>query len=480
MRALPVLSLMLLLASPALGSTTLRVRVGGEPVSLDDPGAEAARIAEQWGEERIAFALGGRLVERTRASLGGRIDVDRLRGWLEAAADPEAPMHDHFEGHTLSLRLPVSLDAEVALGWLTELKREHDRDPRDASLDPETGELTPESVGRTVDAWTTMDRLDEALRAGEESFEIAVHRVAARRTAEDLEGVDVRALMGEYETPYDGSGRSAQRTHNLRVAAEKIDGLVLLPGEVFDFNEVVGERSLANGFRPAPVIAGGELVDGVGGGACQIAGTLHAAVFFAGLEVLERSPHSRPSSYILLGLDAAVSYPNINFRFRNTASFPVQVRLTVAGGQTRAEIRGAERRDEVRFIRRIDEYQAFEERENEDSDLPRGVRVLSQRGVPGFTVTRIRVRRDPETNVAVRERTEDSYPPTTQVWRVGVGGVAPEGYEPPTGDTHGEYRADEYMVVTQGVGVEGTDIIRRAGRTGAPGWTRRAGMPQVD
>lgn len=106
--------------------------------------------------------------------------------------------------------------------------------------------------------------------------------------------------------------------------------------------------------------------------------------------------------------------------------------------------------------------------------------MLRQRGVPGFRVTRWRIVRDVARNQAVRTRSEDVYPPTTQIWRVGTGGQAPEGYVPPEGDTHGEYTADEYLSVIQGVGVEGTQIVRRAGRSGMPGWTERMGYPRPD
>jgi hypothetical protein len=259
-----------------------------------------------------------------------------------------------------------------------------------------------------------------------------------------------------------------------------VDGLVVMPGETFDFNEAVGERSEANGFRPAPVIAGGELVDGVGGGTCQVAGTLHAAVFFAGLPIVERSPHSRPSTYIFMGLDAVVSYPQLNLRFTNDLSTPIVIGMTVEGGVARAEIRGAEMHRMVSFVRRVDEITPYDERDVDDPSLPRGVRVLKQRGVPGFEITRWRIVRDVQTNQAVRTHSEDVYPPTTQIWRVGTGGPAPAGYVVPEGDTHMEYTADEYLSVIQGAGVDGTQVIRRAGRSGTYGWTARLGFPQPD
>jgi hypothetical protein len=177
---------------------------------------------------------------------------------------------------------------------------------------------------------------------------------------------------------------------------------------------------------------------------------------------------------------AFVFQPNINFQFDNDREFPIVVGFTVSGGVARATLWGAEHNDQVTFVRRVDETATFPEREIQDSELPRGVRVLSQRGVPGFALTRWRIIRDIHTRQAVRERFEDEYPPTTQIWRVGTGGAAPTGYTAPAGDQHAEYTADEYLSLTVGAGVEDAIIVRRAGRTGAYGWIERAGYPGIE
>ena len=464
-------------ADPAMA-----VSVAGRPVGpSEDPRSLADELARAALEQPVTLRVMGRPTVRRWADLGAEVDRDRLVAWIEAARRSDSAMTEHARDQdrsTLDLRLPLRLDAAKATELLATLAARVDQPARDARVNTETGAIVPDQEGRKLDVWATLDALDAALRDGAEEIEVTVIRTAARRKADELEGARFDTLLGTFQTPYNGMARD--RTHNLRVAARKVDGLVLMPGETFDFNDDIGERSLANGFKPATVIAGGELVDGVGGGACQIAGTLHAAVFFAGLEIHERHPHSRPSTYIKLGLDAAVSYPNLSFSFRNDRDFPVYIRLKVRGGFTQAEIWGAARTDEVKFIRRIDEVIPFEERENEDPNLPAGVRVLSQRGVPGFVVSRWRQLRDVNTNVSRRSVSSDRYPPTTQIWRVGTGPAPAEDYEPPSGDEHGEYTADEYMVVTQGPNLEDTEEVRRAGRTGTPGWTQREGMPGVE
>ncbi|MCB9626571.1 MAG: VanW family protein [Sandaracinaceae bacterium] len=454
------------------------VRVAGQPVELTDAAAQARRIADEWARVNLRLQLTEETLVRTRADLGGSVDVEHLTRLLRDADNPASALRRRAEdARELTLALPVRFDAEPARALLLELKRLHDHSPSDARFDPDTRQIIPQRAGLSLDVWATLDDLDDALHHGERDVAVRVVRTNARRTAEELRDVRVDARLGEFETRYSLNESAADRTHNLRVAASKIDGLVLLPGEVFDFNAVVGERNEASGFRPAPVIAGGELVDGLGGGACQIAGTIHAAAFFAGLTILERHPHSRPSFYIKLGLDAAVSYPSINLVFRNDHPFPVVVRIRLEGGIARSEVLGLEQRDMVTFVRRIDSVQTYTESETQDSSLPSGVRVLGQRGVAGFRVARWRIIRDMETNQARREASIDVYPPTTQIWRVGTGGPPPPDYVA-EGDGHPEYTADEYTTMTQGPGIRGTDTVRQPGFSGLPGWTARMGMPQ--
>jgi vancomycin resistance protein YoaR len=454
------------------------VRIAGQRVELTDPAVQARRIAEEWAHAPQRLQLTEQTLLRTRAELGGSVDVEHLTRLLSDVQNPASALRRRAESATeLELALPVRFDAEPARELLLELKRQHDHPPSDARFNPDTREVIPERAGLSLDVWATLDDLDDAMHHGAPEIAVRVVRTDAQRTAAELREVRVDARLGDFETRYSLNESAADRTHNLRVAARKIDGLVLLPGEVFDFNAVVGERNEASGFRPAPVIAGGELVDGLGGGACQIAGTIHAAAFFAGLTILERHPHSRPSFYIKLGLDAAVSYPTINLVFRNDHPFPVVIRMQLEGGAARSEVLGLEQRDMVTFVRRVDGVTPYTESETQDSSLPSGVRVLGQRGVPGFRVSRWRIIRNIESNQARREASVDIYPPTTQIWRVGTGGPPPEGYVA-EGDGHPEYTADEYTTMTQGPGIRGTDVVRTPGFSGLPGWTARMGMPQ--
>ncbi|MFZ5894384.1 MAG: VanW family protein [Myxococcota bacterium] len=386
------------------------------------------------------------------------------------AADTKAP---------LELPLPITLDPTLAVATLLAQKDELDRVPVDARLDLEKRELVKETWGRLLDVDASLAKIQAALRSGKSKAELVFHEQRPRRIAKELGNVEFGQVLGFFETRYDRSQRQEARTYNLRLAASRLDGYVLLPGEVFDFNAVVGPRDEANGYKVAPVIAEGELVDGIGGGTCQISGTLHGAAFFAGLGIVERYPHTRPSSYIKMGLDATVVYPTINFRVKNPFDFPIVFHETVKNGVVRAEVLGPKRALTVTFIRRVLDAIPYEEVERPDKDLPHGLRVLGQRGVPGFKLRRYRIVRDGDH--AVRDRWDDVYPPTTQIVRVGTGDSGERPLKA-TDDPHPEYLADELLVMTQGVDADedgGSNVSenREPGRFGENGWTEAAGMP---
>jgi vancomycin resistance protein YoaR len=419
-----------------------------------------------------------RVINRSRADWGARVDERMLAHLIAAATDPTSPMLRHHSaiapGQPLDLPIPVQLDGSVAFPLLMQLKEEVDHPPIDARLDVESRSVIPEQPGRHMDVYATLARLDEALARGQQEVQTAISTSPARVTQAQLAGIEMREVVGFFETNYNADESKRDRTYNLHLAASKINGYVWMPGEVFDFNAVVGDRSEANGFRMAPVISAGELIDGVGGGTCQIAGTLHAASFFAGMEILERRPHTRPSGYIKMGLDATVVYPSINLRMRNNLPHPVVIHTRLGGGLARIELLGPRRTRTVTFVRKIMHVERFPTREVPDPNLAPGQRVLTQRGIPGFRVRRYRIVR--EGDQAVRERWEDVYPPTVEIWHVGTGGGSGS---PPVPDDHGEYTADQYMATTQSPGETRMFEVRRPGMTGTPGWTIAQGFTRL-
>ena len=151
-------------------------------------------------------------------------------------------------------------------------------------------------------------------------------------------------LLSSFSTKY--SVGATARTTNLRLAASKINGTVLMPGETFSYNKVVGARTIAAGYKEAPIYVSGEVVDGLGGGICQITSTLYNAVVYANLEIVERTNHQFVPSYVTASRDATVVYGSLDFKFKNNRNYPIKINCSVSGGIANFQIFGLKQDDD--------------------------------------------------------------------------------------------------------------------------------------
>ncbi|MBU3177828.1 VanW family protein [Clostridium estertheticum] len=135
----------------------------------------------------------------------------------------------------------------------------------------------------------------------------------------NLKGINT--LISSSTTNFGSSNES--RSENIRVASDSINGHIVMPGDLFSFNDVVGERSAKNGYKLAKGIVNDKVVDDLGGGVCQVSTTLYNAILRTNIASVERYHHSLPCSYIGKGLDATVSFGLLDYRFKNTYSYPI-------------------------------------------------------------------------------------------------------------------------------------------------------------
>lgn len=187
-------------------------------------------------------------------------------------------------------------------------------------------------------------------------------------------------LIAHFTTYYGES--SANRKYNIELASRKISGTVLYPEDEFSFNDSVGKRTEANGFKNAFIIRDGEFVEGIGGGVCQVSSTVYNCALLAGLSISHVRPHSLPVSYVAPSFDAMVS-SETDFRFVNTLSGAITVKVLTDGKYIRAEIYGV---DKV-SIRRRSETVAVIPHETEyrdDNTLPLGKEVIDTYGKDGL------------------------------------------------------------------------------------------------
>lgn len=146
-------------------------------------------------------------------------------------------------------------------------------------------------------------------------------------TGESLRSMLFRDLLGTQTTYFPNSIQN--RISNIQLAASKLDGVVINPGEVFSYNETVGERTEAAGFLVAAAYSNGEVVEEIGGGVCQVSSTLYCAVLYSQLGIKSRDNHYFKVDYLPWGMDATVSWPSPDFKFQNTREYPVKIHTTV-------------------------------------------------------------------------------------------------------------------------------------------------------
>lgn len=412
------------------------VTLAGEPIAgLDREGVTAAAesAAERTLDRELELRAGEVSATTSARALGALPEPETVVAQALAygrsgdlLADLQARAHARQRG--VDLRVGMRFDERRALEQLLEIAPAVDTMSVPTRLDLEARKIVPAKRGTGLLPYDSLSSVALGLAAGAETIELAVaHKPPVDDPLGEIaDGLDIGIVLGTFSTPYSMEARAADRTFNLKVGAAALDGHVLMPGERFSFNEVVGDRSAENGYRYAPGISGGQIIDVLGGGICQVASTMFGAGFFAGLEVVRARPHSRPSSYVDMGLDATVVWDSIDLVMENPYDFPVVIHMTVSQGQVRGEILGPERPYQIAFERELAESLPYETARRADPNLLTGAEVIAQRGMRGFKLERIR--KFYEGGEVVREESWDlTYPATREIIRVGTN---PEGVEP--------------------------------------------------
>ena len=170
-----------------------------------------------------------------------------------------------------------------------------------------------------------------------DTLSVAMTPIAPQKTAAEVEAVLFRDTLGSYKSPHVAN---ANRTNNLTLACNAINGTVLNAGETFSFNSIVGERTAAKGYKSATVYVGGDSVEELGGGICQVASTIYDAVLYADLPVTNRAPHMYFVTYVPGGLDATVYWGSQDFCFKNDTEYPIRINASVSGGYVYISIDG--------------------------------------------------------------------------------------------------------------------------------------------
>lgn len=234
-----------------------------------------------------------------------------------------------------------------------------------------------------IDFAISMEEAKKILEENKEEYIIPLKITHPEITTDKIGSEGFPDLLAEFSTNYNPGAKD--RTTNLRLASNKINNTVVLPGETFSYNKVVGKRTTEAGYKEAPSYAGGKVVNDIGGGICQITSTLYNAVVLANLDIVSRSNHQFVPSYVKAGRDATVVYGAIDFKFKNTRKYPIKIKSTVSGGVARVQIYGMkeETEYEVKIETKITGSIPMKTVYEDDTTLEKGKEKVEQKGHNG-------------------------------------------------------------------------------------------------
>ena len=209
-------------------------------------------------------------------------------------------------------------------------------------------------------------------------------------TAVQLEEQKISGLLASYTTRFDPA--QIARSENVRIAAKALDMAIIKPGDTLSFNQIVGERTVEGGYKDAYIIVNGEFVPGLAGGICQVSSTLYNTGLLANLAVTQRSNHDLAISYVPLGQDATVAFPDLDLKFNNNSGGYLLVRTRTNYNSITIELYGKVKPGQEVFIENtiMSTIPAFEQR-LVDETMAHGTSVLKQQGQPGYIVKSARI-----------------------------------------------------------------------------------------
>jgi vancomycin resistance protein YoaR len=242
-------------------------------------------------------------------------------------------------------------------------------------------------------------------------------------TALTLKNQGISRNISQFSTVFANS--ASGRIHNISASAQTMQDLLLAPGEIFDYSQIIRQTEKKLGYQEAPVIYNGKLVPGIGGGICQVSTTLYNAVLRAGLQIIERRNHSLPISYVPLGQDATYATDYINFRFKNSTEHYLLIRTSVVNNKLTVKLFGT-----------LQQEKTYEVKSNIVKIIPPSTKYLYnaslaphesqtlQPGKTGFVVETYRLEKLAGVMVKSELISKDTYPSQPNLVAVGEGGRA--------------------------------------------------------
>lgn len=271
----------------------------------------------------------------TKGQAGVKIDTEKMLNEVKEKLDNPEKIVDYINIPVTEVK-PTEIDID-------KIHEEVYKEVQDAYYTQNPFEIHPEVEGIDFD----VEEAKKALEEDKEEYEISLKITKPKVTTNQIGTEAFPDQLATFKTNYDGGDKD--RTTNLQIACNKINGKVVMPNETFSYNKTLGARTAAAGYKNAKVYEAGQVVDGIGGGICQISSTLYNAVLRANLEIVERKNHQFVTSYVEAGMDATVVYGMTDFKFKNTRKYPVKIIASAKNGVATVSIYGIKESEEYTF-----------------------------------------------------------------------------------------------------------------------------------
>ena len=287
-----------------------------------------------------------------------------------------------FSNEDYTIEIPVTEKSPEGID-IAKIADEITCEPQNAYLSENPLEVHADKDG--IALAISLNEAKSILAEDKEEYEIPLTITKAEIKVSDLGEDAFPNLLGTCTTNYDAS--NINRNNNLMLAAEKINETIVNPGETFSYNQTIGQRTIAAGFKEAKAYANGKVVLDVGGGICQLSSTLYNSVLLSNLEVVERRSHYFETSYLPAGRDATVSWGSVDFKFKNNRKYPIKIVASAKDGVVKVDIYGIKQDDDYDVTIESQETSVIpmETIYEEDNSLEKGEQVVSQKGADGCT-----------------------------------------------------------------------------------------------
>lgn len=279
-----------------------------------------------------------------------------------------------------TIEIPVEYKEPEPIN-LQKIHEEIYKEPQDAYVQKNPTVVHPEVNG--IDFKISVEEAEELLKEDKEEYTIPLKITKPKKTINNLGEEAFPDLLATFSTRFDGSNYN--RNTNIKLAAKKVNGTVILPGEKFSFNTIVGSRTIEAGFKEGTAYVGGKVVPDVGGGVCQVSSTIYNTALLANMQIVERSNHMFTTGYVAASRDATVYYGSLDFVFKNSRKYPIKMVASANGGVCKVSIYGIKEEKEYEVIiqSKITSYINPTTIYKEDPTLEEGKEIVEQTAITG-------------------------------------------------------------------------------------------------